>query len=183
MLPSGRHPWSASRASALPAPLRLRALDPTPHADPARPNTVLPFPVTTGRYVEEFREGYQWPAPSTFDHAAAVQRYELNVDPADLVDVLKEYQPLPGPTYINIKTQLAELLDSSTTRRRKTAVQSEVAKKVERHGPGGEQFCEYVAKFVDLLGQVTPAYSTTPTRGGPKHAKGFLFAKGTTLWV
>uniref|UniRef100_A0A7S1IHX1 Uncharacterized protein n=1 Tax=Eutreptiella gymnastica TaxID=73025 RepID=A0A7S1IHX1_9EUGL len=111
------------------------------------------FGVTTGLNMEEFREGYQWPVPSSFDYEAAVQRYELNVDPADLADILKEYQPLTGPTYINIKTQLTELLDGSTTRRRKTAIQGEVAKKVERHGPGGAQFCEYVAKFVDLLGQ------------------------------
>lgn len=107
----------------------------------------------TVNYLDEFKEGYKWPSPSAFNFEAAVEKFDCNIDPDDLADIYKEYSPLQGPTYVNIKTLLNELLDSSTTRRRKQAIQTDLADKVKKHGPGMPEMCKLVGVFTELMGQ------------------------------
>jgi len=103
--------------------------------------------------VSAWNQQYQCAQNSEFTKDDLISQLDLSIDDESLEDLLEFYTLTRQAQYININPALNELLDSKTSRRRRTTIQQDLLKQIEGHGPNMEKLCGFVKTFVELMGQ------------------------------
>jgi len=101
--------------------------------------------------MQQFRDGWKWPLKSDFNVATCVAEFALNLSEEELESYYKHYTPQARPVHIAVKSLLSELLDVSTSRRRRNTLLEDLLAKAKNHGPGMHLLTELIGKFTELL--------------------------------